>query len=635
MHKRHFFTGILSATLSVVGALALLLFLLLVASASAPVQLREISAHLTYTQDALDTLNNGIAMSESRSVVMGKALGELDLALEEGAAGLDRLVNRTYAPQTTLEQLRWPAMQALNSIDANAGELTLPSSVFGLTRQIQTRLLDVRNGIDNYDEAQRGFVAAREAFAETAKQVVSALREQTVETKADAIYATSEQILAVLSGAHEVDFDRVFTLIGQLEAAQQNMAGEIREQQHALIGAAFRMNAHRRSMNQAVTEMGVAQTRNLLIALGSWVNSDRLYTLGAVNDARILLNIYTVLLLALLASFGLRLRASHRALNRSHDDLEQRVFERTADLQQANSDLKESQVQLVQAEKMSSLGQLVAGVMHEINTPLLYVQNNTTLTAEAVEEISSYVHATLPLLQAESEVDIKASIKQLLARRAEFDAQEICENLDEVASLRDDSLDGLTQISELVQSLKDFSRLDRAADDQFDVRQGIEKTLTITKNLLKYGVEVRKELGDVPDIYCSPSRLNQVFINIVTNAVQAMDGKGVLTIRTSFVPSTQTGADSVEIVFEDTGCGIAQEHLDKIMDPFFTTKPVGQGTGLGLSIVRQIVDQHDGQILIDSREGHGTRIALNFPVNPRRTGDDESNGADSSKEQAA
>src|SRR5262249_2825583 len=153
------------------------------------------------------------------------------------------------------------------------------------------------------------------------------------------------------------------------------------------------------------------------------------------------------------------------------------------------------------------------------------------------------------------------------------------ETIDEIQSLSADSTDGLGQINELVKSLKDFSRLDRAAEDRFDVREGLDKTLLITKNMLKYGVEVERKFEDVPEILCAPSRINQVFINLITNAVQAMDGKGKLTI------ATRRRDDHVEVSVRDTGCGIAPENLSKIMDPFFTTKPVGQGTGLGLSIV--------------------------------------------------
>lgn len=331
-------------------------------------------------------------------------------------------------------------------------------------------------------------------------------------------------------------------------------------------------------------------------------------SLSLINDARVLLNVYTVMLLLALAYFGFRLSRSHRALNLSHDDLEQRVKTRTKDLEQALTDLQESQVQLVQAEKMSSLGQLVAGVMHEINTPLLYVLNNTTLTADAVTELDAFVKTTLPLVEARDDVARQKALADMSDSISEFDAQMIGENAQEIAQLSEDSVEGLHQISELVQSLKDFSRLDRAAEDRFNVVDGLEKTLVITRNLWKYGIEIERDFDEVPDIFCSPSRLNQVFINLITNAVQAMDGKGLLKL------SISSRNDWIEVGIEDSGCGIPEEHLSKIMDPFFTTKPVGQGTGLGLSIVHQIVEEHQGQLLVDSKDGVGTRFTLGFPV---------------------
>jgi signal transduction histidine kinase len=329
-----------------------------------------------------------------------------------------------------------------------------------------------------------------------------------------------------------------------------------------------------------------------------------------ISDARVLLNLYTIFLLALLAYLGLRLRASYSALNRSHDDLELRVQERTADLALAYEELKESQVQLVQAEKMSSLGQLVAGVMHEINTPLLYVLNNASVTSDSIADVDRFVQTALPLLEAQGSDEIKTALKALLARKAEFDIASIRESAEEVATLNAESIEGLQQISDLVQSLKDFSRLDRATEDRFDVCEGIEKTLTITKNLLKYGIEVERDFEDVGEIFCSPARINQIFVNLVTNAAQAMDGEGRLRI------SVHAADDGVEITFEDTGCGIAEEDLSRIMDPFFTTKPVGQGTGLGLSIVHQIVQQHHGSLDVSSEVGKGTRIAVRLPRHP-------------------
>jgi signal transduction histidine kinase len=312
-----------------------------------------------------------------------------------------------------------------------------------------------------------------------------------------------------------------------------------------------------------------------------------------------------------------RLQRSYLALNRSHEELavantslEARVSERTQDLERAYEELKESQVQLVQAEKMSSLGQLVAGIVHEINTPLLYVLNNATVTSENVEELREcVVDATRLVALVEARGAQSPEVHTAVQRLADhIDPAALNETIDEIVGLSQDSTEGLNQISELVQSLKDFSRLDRAAEDRFDVREGIEKTLLITRNLLKYGVTVDQRFGDVPPILCSPSRINQVFINLVTNAVQAMDGKGTLTITTT----ARDGWVDIEVC--DTGCGIPPENLSKIMDPFFTTKPIGKGTGLGLSIVRRIVDEHGGKIMVDSKVGVGTAITISLPI---------------------
>jgi two-component system NtrC family sensor kinase len=344
-----------------------------------------------------------------------------------------------------------------------------------------------------------------------------------------------------------------------------------------------------------------------------------------------------VLLLMVLGYFGIRLQRSYRALNRSHEDLaiantslEARVQERTQDLERAYDELKESQVQLVQAEKMSSLGQLVAGIVHEINTPLLYVLNNATVTSENVEELRECVVNSSRLVRLVGErgaqaPEVREAVQRLVDRT---DPEALVETIDEIVGLAQDSTEGLHQISELVQSLKDFSRLDRAAEDRFDVREGIEKTLLITRNLLKYGVIVEQRLEEVPLILCAPSRINQIFINLVTNAVQAMDGKGTLTITTK----AREGWVDIEVC--DTGCGIAPEHLDKIMDPFFTTKPVGQGTGLGLSIVRRIVDEHGGHITVDSQVGVGTSITISLPIDRGVTPDAE-HGHDASEDAEA
>jgi signal transduction histidine kinase len=597
---------------SVFSAVAVLVVLLLVATARTPEQLRQIGAHANYLQQASGAVTRGIAVSLNQAQPMGADLEKLDVALAEGTLALEELISATYQPSSALALGRWSVMQGLNVIDSDAGELSDANRIVETALELDKSLVAMRKHLDTFGQAQAELLTVEQSFSEGSKKLIGFFRQQGQQDSADVVYVNTEQAKKLLRTGGTKDLDEVLALVDNLERLEAQLPTNERGQLRLLINATYTMISLKRAMNQAVVAVNEGPVNSQLETLSDLVTNDQLYVLSAVNDARVLLNVYTVLLLVVLGFFGLRLAASHRALNRSHDDLEERVQARTADLAQANENLKESQVQLVQAEKMSSLGQLVAGVMHEINTPLLYVLNNTSVTSEAVTELADFFAAAKPILTAKNSEEGKLAIKSLLARRGEFDMETLAENISEVQSLGQDSIEGLHQISDLVQSLKDFSRLDRMADDQFDVREGIEKTLTITRNLLKQGVRVHKHFAEVPPIFCSPSRLNQVFINIVTNAVQAMDGRGDLTITTSHNMTSQ--GDSVEIVFEDSGCGIAEEDLNKIMDPFFTTKPVGEGTGLGLSIVRQIVDQHAGQIYVDSKLGHGTRIVLSFPV---------------------
>jgi signal transduction histidine kinase len=233
------------------------------------------------------------------------------------------------------------------------------------------------------------------------------------------------------------------------------------------------------------------------------------------------------------------------------------------------------------------------------------------MTHETIGEVQRDLEPMRALVRCLKQPELpKGQVRALLDDlRTSLDVEALDESLSEIASLTSDSKEGLEDIDALVKSLKDFSRLDRATFDRFDVREGLDKTLLITKNLLKYGIEVERDFREVPEILCAPSRVNQVFINLITNAAQAMEGEGQLKISTY---GDNDGWVHVEI--RDTGCGIPQQNLDKVMDPFFTTKPVGQGTGLGLSIVRKIMDEHHGKLLIDSKEGVGTKIMLSFPI---------------------
>jgi signal transduction histidine kinase len=290
--------------------------------------------------------------------------------------------------------------------------------------------------------------------------------------------------------------------------------------------------------------------------------------------------------------------------------METQMRANTDELEQANLQLKSSQLALVQSEKMASLGQMVAGIAHEINTPLGYVQNNVAIGQDLFLQVQSMIAGYEALVdnllnEQATEEQISTQMQQVAEMRTDVNAQEM---LGEMHGLMGDSLYGIAQISELVLNLKNFSRMDAATTEAVSLNECIESALNIGRNVLKDKVDVIKELGDLPKITCAPSQLNQVFLNLFTNAAQAMEGYGQLRIK------TWSTDGSVHISVADNGKGIPQENLTRIFDPFFTTKPVGEGTGLGLAITHQIIQQHGGEIHVDSRIGEGTCFSIKLPV---------------------
>jgi signal transduction histidine kinase len=304
-------------------------------------------------------------------------------------------------------------------------------------------------------------------------------------------------------------------------------------------------------------------------------------------------------------------------LREANETLEARVAERTRELSEALARLKESEAMLVHSEKMSSLGQMVAGIVHEVNTPLAYVKASMEGLARQVPELgvlATEARELLGLLSAEGADEARLAAK--FARVGGLlDALEKRQTVQEVARQAEDGLFGITRISELVASLKNFSRLDRSQTALADLREGLESAVRIARHQLKSRQLVR-EFGDIPKVACAAGQVNQVFLNLITNAAQATPEQGgQITLRTRRLDDAHV---AVEVA--DNGHGIPPEVLPRIFDPFFTTKPVGSGTGLGLSICYKIAQAHGGRLEVASTPGKGTCFTLILPVQPPAAG---------------
>ena len=306
-------------------------------------------------------------------------------------------------------------------------------------------------------------------------------------------------------------------------------------------------------------------------------------------------------------------------LRRQQRQLEAKVAERTEEVRQKNEtlektleELKSTQTQLVDSEKMASLGQLTAGVAHEINNPINFVSGNVQPLRRDIDDLMEILGVYQRVVQ---EKGLESEFGEAKELQEELDYDYLVEEIDQ---LMKGISEGAERTAQIVRSLRNFSRMDEDSRKRADLHEGLESTLLILRNQFKNRIEVVRDFGELPQIMCYPGKLNQVFMNILTNAIQAIEGKGEIRLK------TRLQGEWVRIEIGDTGKGMPEEVRKRIFEPFFTTKDVGHGTGLGLSISFGIIEKHGGRIEVESEIGKGTTFIITLPLeSPEKSENDE------------
>jgi two-component system, NtrC family, sensor kinase len=484
-------------------------------------------------------------------------------------------------------------------------------SKFELDFDIEARGTLLNQRLVNSVDAIEGNIAALAAAAKPAARAQihdlgSQLKTQLV------IYGVTS------SPTNEKDIQ---TLLGQLDQAGKGQSPAFQDALQRVHGITHDVVADKNELESKLRDFLDRPTGPELQMVEQQYSAWYARQVAMAGQYRLVLAVYAGLLLLVLGMVGLRLRNSYRdldranaGLSRANETLEAQVESRTRDLSTALRDLRASQAHLVQSEKMASLGQMVAGVAHEINTPLGYARSNTDIVRSALADVGSLCAVQDKALHLMSSPDasddaVAAALAEAQAQREAINHQEL---MGDLHNLLQDTDHGLTQIGELVSSLKDFSRVDRSRTDLFNVNDGLDSALKIGHNLLKHRIEVVKTYGEVPQIECSPSQLNQVFLNLLTNAAQAIEGEGKIYLHTV----AEDGGVGIRVL--DTGCGMTEDVRQRVFEPFFTTKPVGKGTGLGLSIVYRIIEEHGGRIEVRSAPGKGSEFVIHLPLKQKR-----------------
>jgi PAS domain S-box-containing protein len=284
---------------------------------------------------------------------------------------------------------------------------------------------------------------------------------------------------------------------------------------------------------------------------------------------------------------------------------EDAVAQKNSELEKAYAELKAAQSQILQQEKMASVGQLAAGVAHEINNPMGFIISNINTFRKYMVRIWEYTDALTCIINDQAKLSGSALPASVGEKKRALKIDFIAEDIE---SLINESLDGADRVKKIVQDLKGFSRIDEAEYKPADINAGIESTINIVWNELKYKANLVRDYGDIPLTKCNPGQLNQVFMNLLMNASQALPDRGEIKLKTWH----ESGIIFIQI--SDTGCGMTPEVQKRIFEPFYTTKDVGKGTGLGLSIAYDIIKKHSGEINVSSTVGKGTTFSISIPI---------------------
>jgi len=299
-----------------------------------------------------------------------------------------------------------------------------------------------------------------------------------------------------------------------------------------------------------------------------------------------------------------RERAARKQAEKLLEDKSRELYDSNQNLAESLENLKKAQTQLVQSEKMASVGQLAAGVAHEINNPIGFIASNLSSLNDYFDDIVNLLNEQTKFHQ--SLATTTPGLNNVVDLKEKIDLDFI---LNDIKDLVSESIEGTERVKTIVSGLSEFSHLSGPDWAKEDVNTLIEKSLAIAANELKYRAEVNKEFSSLPKINCLGGKLGQVFLNLLINAAHAMEGQnGSIYIRTTQVDN------NIRIDIQDTGCGIDTTNLSKIFDPFFTTKEVGKGTGLGLHIAYDVIRKHDGTINVESTLGEGTTFSICLPI---------------------